>query len=62
MGIKSVKKSITKRIRVTKRGKVLRRAMALGHAKANKNTVQKKRKKAHRTLGTGITKQLQQYL
>ncbi len=62
MGIKSVKKSIMKRLRVTKRGKVLRRAMALGHAKANKNTVQKKRKKGQRTLGTGITKQLQQYL
>lgn len=62
MGIKSVKKSITKRIRVTKRGKVLRRAMALGHAKANKNTAQKKRKKHLRVLGIGITKQLQQYL
>ncbi len=62
MAIKSAKKSITNRIRVTKRGKVLRRAMALGHAKANKNTRQKKRKKAQRTLGIGLTKQLQQYL
>ncbi|MCL4391885.1 hypothetical protein M1413_00960 [Patescibacteria group bacterium] len=46
-----MKKSVSKRIRITKSGKVLRRAMALGHSRANKRTVQIKRKKNARTLG-----------
>ena len=45
------KKSVSKRIKITKSGKVLRRAMALGHSRVNKRTVQIKRKKNARTLG-----------
>ncbi len=43
-------KSITKRIRITKKGKVVRRAMALGHSRVNKSTSQMKRKKLSRGL------------
>lgn len=44
------KKSVKNRIRVTKRGKVLRRAMALGHARGNKSATQLRRKARHRGL------------
>lgn len=43
-------KSIAKRIRITKKGKVVRRAMALGHSRVNKSTSQMKRKKLSRGL------------
>ena len=46
-----MKKSVSKRIKITKSGKILRRAMALGHSRANKRTAQIKRKKNARTLG-----------
>ncbi len=46
-----MKKSVSKRIRITKSGKVLRRAMTLGHSRVNKRTVQIKRKKNASTLG-----------
>jgi len=45
-----MKKSISKRIKVKKSGKVLHRANALGHSRANKNTRQMKRKKNERNL------------
>lgn len=43
-------KSISKRIRITKRGKVQRRAMILGHSRANKSGRQLNRKKLSRGL------------
>ncbi|MEK7089247.1 MAG: 50S ribosomal protein L35 [Patescibacteria group bacterium] len=43
-------KSISKRIRITKNGKVMRRAMALGHSRVNKSSSQMKRKKLSRGL------------
>lgn len=45
-----MKKSISKRIKITKGGKVRRRAMALGHFKVNKTSIQLKRKKRERGL------------
>lgn len=43
-------KTASKRIRVTKTGKVMRRAMALGHSRTNKSSSQMKRKKLSRGL------------
>ncbi|KKU98841.1 MAG: hypothetical protein UY32_C0013G0038 [Candidatus Jorgensenbacteria bacterium GW2011_GWC1_48_8] len=45
-----VQKSVTQRIRITKRGKIMRRAMALGHSKSNKSQVQILRKRKSREL------------
>lgn len=45
-----MQKSVAKRIVVTKRGKVRRRAMSLGHNKANKRRVQQQRKRKPRGL------------
>ncbi len=45
-----MQKSVSKRIKIKKSGKILRRATALGHSRANKNTVQMKRKKNGRDL------------
>ncbi len=45
-----MKKSISKRIHITKTGKVRRRAMTLGHSRINKRTTQIKRKKNTRSL------------
>jgi ribosomal protein L35 len=47
------RKSVRDRIRVTKRGKVLRRAMALGHSRGNKSSSQMGRKKLARGLADG---------
>jgi len=44
------RKSVRDRVRVTKRGKVLRRAMALGHSRGNKSSTQMGRKKRARGL------------
>ncbi|MAF80036.1 50S ribosomal protein L35 [bacterium] len=46
-----MKKSITKRIKITKRGKVKRRPMGLGHSKTNKSSKQLLRKRGNRRLG-----------
>ncbi|RJQ27774.1 50S ribosomal protein L35 [Candidatus Parcubacteria bacterium] len=48
--MKKTKKSVTKRIRVTKNGKVARRPMALGHSRSNKSGTQMGRKKGDRGL------------
>jgi len=45
-----MKKSISKRLRITKRGKIIRRAMGQGHCRAKKSTTQRKRKKISRGL------------
>ncbi len=45
-----VQKSASKRIRVTKNGKVMRRAGTLGHSRANKNHTAMGRKKRARSL------------
>jgi len=55
-----MKKSFSKRIKITKSGKILRRAMALGHNRANKRQVQIKRKKLQRGLAFN-TKVLKKY-
>jgi len=48
-----MRKSISTRIRVTRTGKILRRAMAQSHFLAKKRSVQIKRKKLFRGLGFG---------
>lgn len=50
------RKSISKRIKITKNKKVRRRARGLGHAKSNKRTPQRHRKKGERTLDTPHSK------
>lgn len=55
-----MKKSIRERIKTTKTGKVLRRAMGLGHFRSKKRTTQLKRKKGLRTI-TQEEKNLQNY-
>lgn len=44
------RKSIRDRIKVTKSGKVRRRAMALGHSRGNKSSKQMRRKSLSRGL------------
>lgn len=56
-----MKKSVTKRIKRTKTGKVRRRAMALGHNRNNKTKIQKLRKKSERPLSIK-SKTLKRYL
>ncbi|MCL4399740.1 hypothetical protein M1506_00480 [Patescibacteria group bacterium] len=51
-----MKKSISSRVKITKSGKVVRRAMALGHSRANKRTTQIKRKKGARILEIDVKK------
>lgn len=45
-----MKDSISNRIKVTKTGKIRRRAMALGHSRANKRRIELRRKKGARGL------------
>ncbi|MGC9611044.1 MAG: hypothetical protein ABSE68_02380 [Minisyncoccia bacterium] len=45
-----MQKSVSKRIKIKKSGKVLHRAPTLGHSRANKNTYQMQRKKIGRNL------------
>ena len=52
-----MKKAISKRIKKTKTGKILRRAMGLGHYRAKKSGSAIKRKKSYRS-GGDITKVL----
>jgi len=45
-----MKKSLSKRIRISKRGKILRKAMGQGHCRAKKRTTQRKRRKILRGI------------
>jgi ribosomal protein L35 len=45
-----MKNSISDRIKITKKGKIKRRATALGHSRSNKSKIQILRKKKHRGL------------
>ena len=45
-----MKNSLAKRIKISKRGKILRRAMGQGHCRAKKRTTQLKRRKILRGL------------
>ncbi len=56
-----MKDSISNRIRITKTGKVLRRAMAQGHFLAKKSTGSVKRRKHFRGLDYLGKKALQSY-
>lgn len=56
------KKSVTKRIRITKKGKVTRRAMALGHSRSSKSGTQLGRKKKNRDLVGFPMQTLKKYL
>ncbi|MBI2278801.1 MAG: 50S ribosomal protein L35 [Candidatus Brennerbacteria bacterium] len=47
------RKSVRNRIKITKRGKVMRRAMALSHSRGNKSATQLQRKKRARGLDDG---------
>jgi ribosomal protein L35 len=49
-----MKKAVAKRIRITKKGKIMRRTMGQSHFFAKKRTTVKKRKKVSRGLGLGI--------
>jgi ribosomal protein L35 len=51
-----MKKSISQRIKITKSGKILRRAMGQGHCRAKKRTTQLKRRKGFRDLNLRIDK------
>lgn len=53
-------KSVSKRIKVKKSGKIMRRATSLGHSRANKNTSQMKRRKNERQL-TITSKKIKRY-
>ena len=55
------KKSVVKRLKVSRRGVLRRRATALGHARANKRGVQMTRKKRSRGL-TLPKKTIQKYI
>ncbi len=44
------RKSITKRIKLTKRGKVKRRAIGISHTKSNKRAAQRNRRKGLRSF------------
>jgi len=48
-----MRKSISKRFKITKTGKILRRAMAQSHFLAKKSGIQIKRKKLFRGLSSG---------
>jgi len=48
-----MKKSVSKRLKITKSGKILRRAMCQSHFLAKKRGIQIKRKKLFRGLGMG---------
>lgn len=51
-----MKKSITQRIKITRTGKMKRRATTLGHSRSNKSGVQYRRKKRSRDLSMAIKK------
>jgi len=51
-----MKSALKSRIKITKSGKILRRATTLGHSKANKRAVQLKRKKHYRSFQVKIKK------
>lgn len=57
-----MKKSISKRIRLTKTGKVLRRAMGQCHFRSKKRTTQLKRKKNDRKITDLSKKIIKKYL
>ncbi|MDP3052343.1 MAG: hypothetical protein Q8N22_00050 [bacterium] len=45
-----MRKSLSKRIRITKRGKIIRKAMGQGHCRAKKSNTQIKRRKKPRGI------------
>lgn len=49
-------KSVSKRIKIKKSGKILRRSTTLGHSRANKNSVQMGRKRNERGLDIAMKK------
>ncbi|MDP3947117.1 MAG: bL35 family ribosomal protein [bacterium] len=48
-----MKKALSKRIRVTKNGKIMRRSMGVGHSRAKKSSGEKQRKRKYALLGAG---------
>ena len=48
-----MKKAVVKRLRVTQKGKIIRRTMGQSHFFAKKRTIVKKRKKVSRGLSGG---------
>ena len=50
----SMNKSITDRIKITKRGKVVRRPMAVGHFRTRTNAKAIRNKRKSRSLGMSI--------
>lgn len=57
-----MKKSVSKRIKLTKTGKVLRRAMGQCHFRSKKRTTQLKRKKIDRKISDLSKKIIKKYL
>lgn len=51
-----MKKFLTERLKITKNKKILRRATTLGHSRANKTSIQLKRKKHYRQLKINMKK------
>ncbi len=56
------RKSVTKRIRITKTGKMMRRKMGQGHCRAKKSGVQLHRKRVSMTIHSSDMKILRGYL
>ena len=46
-----MRKNFSKRIKITKNGKIIRRARGLGHSRANKSAQEKGRRRSPRSLG-----------
>jgi ribosomal protein L35 len=57
-----MKQSVRNRIKITKRGKILRRAMGLGHGMAKKSSQQKQRKQRKRQFKQVDVKMIRKYL
>ena len=57
-----MKRSIRSRIRITKKGKVMRRKMGLGHFKAKKSRREQLRKKKPLALKSPNAKHIKKYI
>ena len=57
-----MRKSVSKRIKVTKTGKLLRRQVAIDHFRSKKSGNKIRLKRKQRTIAKGYAKKIQSYL
>ena len=57
-----MKKSVSKRIKITGTGKILRRQVAIDHFRSKKSGKQIRHKRLNRDISKGFVKKLQSYL